>query len=128
NHSTGHVAGELSNNQAEVDIVHIPYSAGAPAQKALLAAEVDFTFDNLATAAPNIQNGMLKALAVTTDERSEILPELPTMKEGGLEEFSISTWWGLVAPAGTPAETIEKHNAAFTNGMQTEDVQDRVGN
>lgn len=128
NGSGGHLAGELFKNQAEVDIVHIPYNGGAPAQKALLAAEVDFTFDNLATAAPNIQNGMLKALAVTTDERSEILPELPTMKEGGLEEFSISTWWGLVAPAGTPAETIEKLNAAFTNGMQTEEVQERFGN
>ncbi|HLR30209.1 MAG TPA: tripartite tricarboxylate transporter substrate binding protein [Paenalcaligenes sp.] len=128
NGSGGHLAGELFKNQAEVDIVHIPYNGGAPAQKALLAAEVDFTFDNLATAAPNIQNGMLKALAVTTDERSEILPELPTMKEGGLEEFSISTWWGLVAPAGTPADTIEKLNAAFTNGMQTEEVQERFGN
>lgn len=128
NGSGGHLAGELFKNQAEVDVVHIPYNGGAPAQKALLSAEVDFTFDNLATAAPNIQNGMLKALAVTTDERSEILPELPTMKEGGLDEFSISTWWGLVAPAGTPAETIEKLNTAFTNGMQTEEVQERFGN
>ncbi len=128
NGSGGHLAGELFKNQAEVDVVHIPYNGGAPAQKALLGAEVDFTFDNLATAAPNIQNGTLKALAVTTDERSEILPELPTMKESGLEEFSISTWWGLVAPAGTPAETIEKLNAAFTNGMQTKEVQERFGN
>lgn len=128
NGSGGHLAGELFKNQADIDVVHIPYNGGAPAQKALLAAEVDFTFDNLATAAPNIQNGMLKALAVTTDERSDILPDLPTMKESGLEDFSISTWWGLVAPAGTPAETIEKLNAAFTKGMETEEVQKRFGN
>src|SRR5690625_3558687 len=128
NGSGGHLAGELFKKQAGIDVVHIPYNGGAPAQKALLAAEVDFTFDNLATAAPNIQNGMLKALAVTTEERSEILPELPTMKESGLEDFSISTWWGLVVPAGTPAETVEKLNAAFTNGMQTKEVQERFGN
>lgn len=114
NGSGGHLAGELFKKQAGIDIVHIPYNGGAPAQKALLGAEVDFTFDNLATAAPNIQNGMLKALAVTTDTRSDILSDLPTMKESGLEDFSISTWWGLVVPAGTPAETVEELNAAFT--------------
>src|SRR5699024_9889188 len=68
NGSGGHLAGELFKKQADIEVVHIPYNGGAPAQKALLSAEVDFTFDNLATAAPNIQNGMLKALAVTTDE------------------------------------------------------------
>src|SRR5690625_2943531 len=128
NGSGGHLAGELFKNQAGIDVVHIPYNGGAPAQKALLSAEVDFTFDNLATAAPNIQNGMLKALEITTDERSEILPELPTMKEGGLDEFSISTWWGLVAPAVTTAAAIENLITAFTNGMQTEEVQERFGN
>ncbi len=128
NGSGGHLAGELFKHLADIEVVHIPYNGGAPAQKALLAAEVDFTFDNLATAAPNIQNGMLKALAVTTDERSDILPELPTMKESGLDDFSISTWWGLVAPADTPADTIEKLNAAFTKGMNTQEVKERFGN
>ncbi|HLS21808.1 MAG TPA: tripartite tricarboxylate transporter substrate binding protein [Paenalcaligenes sp.] len=128
NGSGGHLAGELFKKQAGIEVVHIPYNGGAPAQKALLSAEVDFTFDNLATAAPNIQNGMLKALAVTTDERAEILPELPTMKESGLEDFSISTWWGLIAPAGTPDETIAKLNEAFVKGMATEEVQERFGN
>lgn len=63
---------------------------------------------------------MLKALAVTTDERAEILPELPTMKESGLGDFSISTWWGLIAPAGTPDETIAKLNEAFVKRSPTE--------
>lgn len=125
NGSGGHLAGELFKKQAGIDIMHIPYNGGAPAQMALLSAEVDFTFDNLATAAANINSGKLKALAVTTDQRSDLLPEVPTVKESGLEDFSVSTWWGLVVPAGTPAEEIEKLNAAFTSAMNKEKARER---
>lgn len=125
NGSGGHLAGELFKKQAEIDIAHIPYNGGSPAQLALLSAEVDFTFDNLATAAPNIQNGKLKALAVTTDERSDMLPEIPTVKESGLEDFSIATWWGIVAPAGTPKEEIKKLNEAFTAAMNSDKAKER---
>lgn len=125
NGSGGHLAGELFKKQAEVDVAHIPYNGGSPAQMALLSSEVDFTFDNLATAAPNIQNGKLKALAVTTDERSDVLPEIPTVKESGLDNFSVATWWGLVAPAGTPEEEIKKLNDAFTAAMNDEKVKER---
>src|SRR5690606_16823239 len=99
NGSGGHLSGELFRGQAGIDVVHVPYNGGAPAQLALLSGDVHFTFDNLATAAPNIRSGKLKALAVTTDERSKELPELPTMKEAGLKDFSVATWWGLVVPA-----------------------------
>lgn len=125
NGSGGHLAGELFKKQAEVDVAHIPYNGGSPAQMALLSAEVDFNFDNLATAAPNIHNGKLKALAVTTDERSDMLPEIPTVKESGLEDFSIATWWGIVAPAGTPQEEITKINEAFTTAMKSDKVKER---
>lgn len=125
NGSGGHLSGELFKKQAGIDVMHIPYNGGAPAQMALLSAEVDFTFDNLATAAPNINSGKLKALAVTTDQRSDLLPEVPTVKESGLEDFSVSTWWGLVVPAGTPAEEIEKLNAAFTSAMNKEKARER---
>ena len=125
NGSGGHLAGELFKKQAEVDIVHIPYNGGAPAQMALLSAEVDFTFDNLATAAPNIQNGKLKALAVTTDERSDVLPDIPTVKESGLNDFSVATWWGLVAPAGTPEAEIKKLNEAFVAAMNSAKAKER---
>lgn len=128
NGSGGHLAGELFKKQADIDIMHIPYNGGAPAQLALLSAEVDFTFDNLATAAPNINAGKLKALAVTTDERSDVLPDVPTVKESGLENFSVSTWWGLVAPAGTPQEEIDKLNAAFSTAMKAEQAQERFAN
>lgn len=125
NGSGGHLSGELFRGQAGIDVVHVPYNGGAPAQLALLAGDVHFTFDNLATAAPNIRAGKLKALAVTTDERSKELPELPTMKEAGLKDFTVATWWGLVVPAGTPADTIEKLNAAFTKAMKDPKVQER---
>ena len=125
NGSGGHLAGELFKKQAEVDVAHIPYNGGSPAQMALLSAEVDFTFDNLATAAPNIQNGKLKALAVTTNERSDVLPEIPTVKESGLNNFSVATWWGIVAPAGTPEAEIKKINEAFTAAMNSDKVKER---
>jgi len=125
NGSGGHLAGELFRRQAGIDVVHVPYNGGAPAQLALLSGDVHFTFDNLATAAPNIRGGKLKALAVTTDKRSKELPELPTMKEAGMQDFLIATWWGLVAPAGTPADTIKKLNAAFVKAMQDPKTQER---
>lgn len=125
NGSGGHLAGELFRRQADIDVVHVPYNGGAPAQLALLSGDVHFTFDNLATAAPNIRSGKLKALAVTTDKRSKELPELPTMKEAGMQDFLIATWWGIVAPAGTPADTIKKLNAAFVKAMQDPKAQER---
>jgi tripartite-type tricarboxylate transporter receptor subunit TctC len=128
NGSGGHLAGELFRGQAGIDVVHVPYNGGAPAQRALLAGDVHFTFDNLATAAPNIRSGKLKALAVTTDKRSKELPELPTMKEAGMTEFSVATWWGLVVPAGTPKETVEKLNAAFVKAMKNPKTEERFKN
>lgn len=125
NGSGGHLSGELFRGQAGVDVVHVPYNGGAPAQLALLSGDVHFTFDNLATAAPNIRSGKLKALAVTTDQRSKELPDLPTMKESGMKDFSVATWWGLVVPAGTPAETVQKLNTAFTKAMKEPKVQER---
>jgi len=128
NGSGGHLAGEFFRGQAGIDVVHVPYNGGAPAQLALMAGDVHFTFDNLATAAPNIRAGKLKALAVTTDTRSKELPEVPTMKEAGMEDFSIATWWGLVAPAGTPKDTIKTLNDAFVKAMKQPEVQERFQN
>jgi tripartite-type tricarboxylate transporter receptor subunit TctC len=120
--SAGHLAGELFKNQAGVFAVHIPYNGGNPAQLGLLSGQVDFNFDNLATAAANIRSGKLKALAVTTAQRSGVMPEVPTVAET-LPGFEIDTWWGLVAPAGTPAEVVAKLNAAFTAALQSPDVK-----
>ncbi|MDT4862673.1 hypothetical protein FQZ97_973420 [compost metagenome] len=124
NGSAGHLAGEMFKNQAGVFAVHIPYNGGNPAQLGLLSGQVDFNFDNLATASANIRAGKLKALAVTTTQRTATMPDVPTVAET-LPGFSIDTWWGLVVPAATPADTVRKLNAAFTQALQSPEVKSR---
>ena len=124
NGSAGHLAGEMFKRAAGIFAVHIPYNGGNPAQLALLSGQVDFNFDNLATAAPNIKSGKLKALAVTTAQRSSALPDIAAMSET-LKGFEIDTWWGLVAPAGTPREVVDRLNKAFTAALQAPETKTR---
>ena len=127
NGSAGHLAGEMFKNQAGIFALHIPYNGGNPAQLALLSGQVDFNFDNLATAAPNIRSGKLKALAVTTLERSAVMPDVPTVAET-YKGFAIDTWWGLIAPAGTPRDVVQKLNTAFVDALKSPEVKTRFGN
>lgn len=124
NGSAGHLAGEMFKRDAGIFAVHIPYNGGNPAQLALLSGQVDFNFDNLATAAPNIRSGKLKALAVTTLQRSPNLPDTPPVADT-LKGFAIDTWWGLVAPAGTPREAIQKLNQAFVAALHSPEAKAR---
>ena len=127
NGSAGHLAGEMFKQGAGIFAVHIPYNGGNPAQLALLSGQVDFNFDNLATAAPNIRAGKLKALAVTTLTRSSALPEVPPVADV-IKGFSVDTWWGLVAPAGTARDTISRLNAAFVTALQSPEARTRFAN
>ncbi|MBU3652234.1 MAG: tripartite tricarboxylate transporter substrate binding protein [Limnohabitans sp.] len=124
NGSAGHLAGEMFKKAAGIFAVHIPYNGGNPAQLALLSGQVDFNIDNLATAAPNIRAGKLKALAVTTGKRSSVLPDVPAMAEllPGLE---IDTWWGLIAPAGTPPELVQRLHQAFATALNDPQTRSR---
>ena len=124
NGSAGHLAGEMFKRDAGIFAVHIPYNGGNPAQLALLSGQVDFNFDNLATAAPNIRSGKLKALAVTTLRRSPNLPDVPAVAET-LKGFAIDTWWGLVAPAKTPRDVVVKLNQAFVAALQSPETKTR---
>jgi tripartite-type tricarboxylate transporter receptor subunit TctC len=124
NGSAGHLAGEMFKRDAGIFVVHIPYNGGNPAQLALLSGQVDFNFDNLATAAPNIKAGKLKPLAVTTLTRSPNLPDVPPVADT-LKGFAIDTWWGLVAPAGTPADIVQKYNHAFVAALQAPETKTR---
>jgi len=124
NGSAGHLAGEMFKRDAHIFAVHIPYNGGNPAQLALLSGQVDFNFDNLATAAPNIRAGKLKALAVTTLKRSPNLPDVPPVADT-LPGFAIDTWWGLVAPAGTPRETVQRLNHAFVAALESPEAKTR---
>jgi tripartite-type tricarboxylate transporter receptor subunit TctC len=125
--SAGHLAGEMFKAQAGIFAVHIPYNGGNPAQLALLSGQVDFNFDNLATAAPNIKSGKLKALGVTTLARSNALPQVPAIAET-FKGFEIDTWWGLVAPANLSPALQAKLHKAFTTALQSEDIKARFAN
>jgi tripartite-type tricarboxylate transporter receptor subunit TctC len=124
NGSAGHLAGELFKQGAGIFAVHIPYNGGNPAQLALLSGQVDFNFDNLATAAPSIRAGKLKALAVTTLTRSPALPDVPPVADT-IKGFAVDTWWGLVAPAGTPKEVVAKLNGAFVAALRSPEAKTR---
>jgi tripartite-type tricarboxylate transporter receptor subunit TctC len=127
NGSAGHLAGEMFKAQAGIFAVHIPYNGANPAQLALQGAQVDFNFDNLATAAPGIRSGKLKALAVTTLARSPALPDVPPVADT-YKGFAIDTWWGLVAPAGTPKEVLARLNLAFVAALRAPEIHGRFAN
>jgi tripartite-type tricarboxylate transporter receptor subunit TctC len=124
NGSAGHLAGEMFKKAAGLFIVHIPYNGGNPAQLALLSGQVDFNFDNLATASANIKAGKLKALAVTTAKRSAVMPEVPAVAET-LKGFEVDTWWGLVGPAKLPGEVTARLHQAFAGALQQPEVKAR---
>jgi len=124
NGSAGHLAGEMLKQKAGIFALHVPYRGANPAQLALLSGEVDFNIDNLAAAAPNIRSGKLKALAVTSLAPSALLPGVPALSRT-FPGFAIDTWWGLVAPAGTPQAVLDKLNKAFTDALKAPETKTR---
>jgi tripartite-type tricarboxylate transporter receptor subunit TctC len=123
--STGHLAGELFKQMTGTELVHVAYKGSAPAVADLLAGRVHLMFDNLASAAPNIQAGKLRALAVTTVRRSSFLPELPTLDESGLKGFDMTTWWGLMAPAKTPQPVVDRISQEALRAIESQDLRER---
>lgn len=106
-----HLAGELFKMRAGVDIVHVPYRGGALMLADLLAGRVQIAFDNLPQILPHVRSGAVRALAVTSRERSRFAPELPTMIEAGVPDYDVTAWFGLTAPQGTPPAIVERLNA-----------------
>jgi tripartite-type tricarboxylate transporter receptor subunit TctC len=129
NGSAGHLAGEMFKAQAGLFMVHIPYGGGSPAQLALLSGQVDLNFDNLATASANIKAGKLRAIAMTTAQRSSAMPEVPTVAESGrdlgLAQFDINTWFGLFGPAKMPADVTQRLNKAFVEALNSPEMKTR---
>jgi len=124
--STGHLAGELFKTMAGVQMVHIPYKGAAPATADLLGGQVQLMFDNLANALPNVKAGKLRALAVTTLARSPAMPDLPTIAESGLPGFDLTTWFGVLVPAGTPPEIVARLNAEIVRALNAKDMRERL--
>ncbi|MGH8617332.1 MAG: Bug family tripartite tricarboxylate transporter substrate binding protein [Burkholderiales bacterium] len=106
-----HMTSELFAMMTGTRIVHVPYKGGAPATLDLLSGQIEFMFDTAPTAVALIKTGRVRALAVTSQQRSKVLPDLPTMDEQGLKGFELRGWIGLLAPAGTPREIVERLNA-----------------
>ena len=124
--SSQHLSGEMLKIAIGVDMTHIPYKGSAPSMTALASGEVDFSFNNIPSAQPLMVPGRVRALAITSEKRSALLPELPTMVEGGLPGFVTQTWYGVLVPAGTPADIVNTLNAVIVNAVQKEDFRSRL--
>lgn len=126
NGTVSHLTAELFKITAGINIVHVPYKGSGPATVGLMTGEIDMMFHSLHLSIPYIKSGRLRAMGVTTLERSTLMPELPTMHESGLQGFQVTTWYGVFAPAGTPRENVAKLNAAILKGLQTQDTRRRL--
>jgi tripartite-type tricarboxylate transporter receptor subunit TctC len=125
NGSTGHVAAEMFSRQAGIKLVHIPYKGNAPAIVDLIGGQVMIMFDQVSTSFPHIRAGKLRALGVTSKERSTLFPDLPTIEEAGLKGFEDSTFNGIVAPAGTPRGIRERIRQEVAKGVGVPEVRNR---
>lgn len=122
----GHLAGEMFKQRAGLEFVHVPYKGGSPALADLIGGQVQFMFTTIPGAMPLIKANSVRALAVTSPRRSPALPDLPTMAESGLPGFQAISWHGVVAPAGTPAATVDTLNQALTKALATPEVRQRL--
>jgi tripartite-type tricarboxylate transporter receptor subunit TctC len=124
---TGHMAAELFNRHAGVKMLHVPYKGNAQAIIDVISGQVTMMFDQVSTSAPHIRAGKLKPLAVTSLKRSLLFPELPTIDESGMRGFEDITFNGLVAPAGTPRDVLERLNAAVAKAVAATEPRQRFG-
>lgn len=124
--STPHLAGELFKTMTRTDMLHIPYRGTGPATTGLLSGEVSTMFMPALAAVPHITARRVRALAVTSRERLPALPDLPTVSESGLKGYESSQWYGMLAPAGTPAEIVKLLNAQLVRIMQTPEMKQRM--
>ena len=124
--STPHLSMELLKLRAGIDVTHVPFAGSALALTALTRGDTQVMFDNLTFQIPYIKAGTTKPLAVTTRTRSPLMPDLPTVAEAGSPGFSAETWFGIVAPAGTPRDIIDKLAAEFQQALKSDDVKSRL--
>ena len=126
NGTASHLALELLNLMGGVKITHVPYKGLAPAHTELMGGQLSMMFDGLVTGLPSVKAGRLRALAVTTLKRWQGAPDIPTMSEAGLAGFEVNSWYGLLAPAGTPREIIMKLNTEVARAVREPDARERL--
>jgi len=121
--SSIHLSCEMFKLQTKTDILHVPYKGSGPAVTDLLGGQVDSMFDNMPSALPHVQGGKLRALGVTSAERAPFSPDTPTLDEGGVKDFSVQSWFGFVAPKGTPKPVIERFSKALNAMLATPEIK-----
>jgi len=122
-----HLAGELFKSMTGVFMTHIPYTGSGPAMMGMVSGQVDVMFDNLPSAMPQIKGGKLKAFAVTSSQRSGAMPELPTVEEAGqLKGFEASSWFGLLAPTGTPVDVVNRLQQETTKALNSPAMKEKL--
>jgi len=121
-----HLAAELLKLLAKIDVVHVPYKGTGPALTDLLGGQINMMVSTFASALPHVKSGRLRALGVTTAKRSPATPDVPTLIEGGVAGYDYSTWYGLLAPAGTAKQIIDKLNAANRKVLANSDIRQKL--
>jgi tripartite-type tricarboxylate transporter receptor subunit TctC len=124
--TTQHLAGELFKLRTGTKIVHVPYKGSGPSMTALLSSEVQMTFINPVAVGGHVKAGKLRALAVTDDRRTELMPDVPTMKKAGVEGVEVSLWYALLAPAATPRDVVDKLGAAVARAAKDPAVRESL--
>jgi tripartite-type tricarboxylate transporter receptor subunit TctC len=127
NGSSGHLAGELLKSTAKIDVTHVPYKGGAPAITDLVGDRISFMPINAVEVLNHIRSGRLRALAVASDKRFPLLPDVPTVAEAGLPGYEATVWWGLAAPAKTPRDIVQKLNAETNKALADPAIAKKLG-
>ena len=124
--TSAHLAGEMFKHMAGINTVHVPYKGGAPALNDLLSGQIAYMFGGVSGMVPHAQLGKVRAIAVSSSKRSTVVPDIPTVAEGGLVGYGTNTWNSLVAPRGTPAAIAERLNAEIKEVLNQADVKERL--
>lgn len=126
NGNTGHLAAEYFSSIAGVKMTHVPYKGSAGVVNAMLAGDIDLTFDSISTSMPHIRGGRMHALAVTSPQRSALAPEVPTVQEQGMAGFDVTGWYALIAPAGTPPEITQRLSREIAAALRQPQLQSQL--
>ena len=124
--ATQHVAGEMLKQAAKIDLIYVPFPGGAPSVAAVVGGHVNIVIANISEVMPHIEAGRLRALAITSRERDPTLKSVPTVMESGIKDYEVITWFGVVAPAGTPPDVVAKINAEMARVLKLPDVREKL--
>jgi tripartite-type tricarboxylate transporter receptor subunit TctC len=126
NGAINHLAGALFASMTGAPITHVPYKGGGPAAVALMGGEIAMIFGEPATIIQHVKSGKMKAIAVTSARRALAMPELPTVQETGIKGYDVTSWNGMLAPAGTPANIVQRYNSEFNRIISTPEMRKRM--